>query len=137
MKKTEKSIPCVICQKPVVYQSRMTDHPESPEIFSCQQWLGVFEGEEDGMTRLLGCCSEECVAVFFLRGDAEEPEPLELEDKGCQNCLNQCMDMDLDPYCGAVNKPFGQVLHRGKPAECGPENKLWQLDTRRSKIGRL
>lgn len=50
--------------------------------------------------------------------------------KDCSNCGNRCMDMDLDPYCSAVNKPWGQVLHRGKPKECGPESKLWVIDTR-------
>lgn len=43
------------------------------------------------------------------------------------------MDMDMDPYCAVVNLPWGRVLHRGKPEECGEESKLWTLDTRRSK----
>lgn len=41
------------------------------------------------------------------------------------------MDMDLDPYCAAVNKPWGQTLSRGIPKECGPELKLWERDLRR------
>lgn len=56
--------------------------------------------------------------------------------KGCENCINKCMDMDLDPYCAAVNKPWGKVLYSGKPEECGPENKLWELDTRRIGLGK-
>jgi len=55
------------------------------------------------------------------------------EERGCGSCINCCMDMDLDPYCAAVNKPWGRVLFRGKPAECGPENKLWEKDTRRNR----
>ena len=55
----------------------------------------------------------------------------EVASHGCHDCLNRCMDMDMDPYCGAVNKPWGQTLHRRKPEECGSDNKLWQLDTRR------
>ena len=53
------------------------------------------------------------------------------EKKDCDNCGNRCMDMDLDPYCAAVNQPFGRVLFRGKPKECGPDSKLWTEDTRR------
>jgi hypothetical protein len=53
------------------------------------------------------------------------------EVKGCDNCGNRCMDMDMDPYCAAVNKPWGLVLHRGKPPECGDESKLWKADERR------
>lgn len=52
-------------------------------------------------------------------------------EKDCDNCENKCMDMDMDPYCAAVNKPFGTVLHRGKPKECGPESLLWKRDGRR------
>ncbi len=42
------------------------------------------------------------------------------EKKDCGNCGNRCMDMDMDmdPYCSAVNRPWGLVLHRGKPSEC-------------------
>ena len=57
------------------------------------------------------------------------PDP---EKKDCDNCGNKCMDMDMDPYCAAVNIPFGRVLFRGKPPECGPESKLWEPDTRRA-----
>lgn len=39
------------------------------------------------------------------------------------------MDMDMDPYCAAVNKPWGQVLYRGRPQECG-EFTLWEKDIR-------
>jgi len=60
-----------------------------------------------------------------------------MDERSCHNCLNQCMDMDLDPYCAAVNKPWGLVLHRGKPKECGPESKLWEKDTRNDKSERL
>jgi hypothetical protein len=40
------------------------------------------------------------------------------------------MDMDMDPYCSAVNKPWGLVLHQGIPEECGPERKLFVVDDR-------
>lgn len=40
------------------------------------------------------------------------------------------MDPDLQPYCAAVNKPWGRVLYRGRPDECGPDAKLWTEDTR-------
>lgn len=53
--------------------------------------------------------------------------------KDCDTCINKCMDMDMDIYCAAVNQPWGRVLYRGKPEECGPESKLWQIDTRRSR----
>ena len=52
------------------------------------------------------------------------------EEKQCSNCLHRCMDMDMDPYCAAVNKPHGQVLFRGHPTACGPKYKLWEQDTR-------
>lgn len=52
------------------------------------------------------------------------------EEKGCDNCINRCMDMDLDPYCAAVNKPWGLVLYRGHPKECGEARVLWEQDTR-------
>lgn len=54
-------------------------------------------------------------------------------EPSCTNCGNRCMDMDLDPYCAAVNKPWGQVLHRGVPKECLDEDgkrRLWVLDER-------
>lgn len=58
-------------------------------------------------------------------------------EKDCGNCGNRCMDMDLEPYCSAVNKPWGQTIAgRPRPPECGPEGKLWQLDTRGSKAPR-
>jgi hypothetical protein len=40
------------------------------------------------------------------------------------------MDMDMEPYCLDVNKPWGQNLSRGMPPECGPELKLWKPDER-------
>jgi len=52
------------------------------------------------------------------------------KEKDCHNCGNRCMDMDLDPYCSAVNQPWGQTLSHGKPKECGAENKLWEIDIR-------
>lgn len=56
--------------------------------------------------------------------------------KTCGSCGNQCMDMDMDPYCGApeirADWPIGKNLCRGRPEQCGPEGKLWVLDTRRS-----
>lgn len=68
MQKALKVNPCAVCDKPVFYQSRMSEHPESPEIIQCAEWMGVFEGD-DGLTRLVSCCSEACVAEFFARGD--------------------------------------------------------------------
>ncbi len=50
-------------------------------------------------------------------------------EKSCQTCLNRCMDMDLAPFFVAVNQPWGRVLWRGRPEECGPEFKLWKKDT--------
>lgn len=32
--------------------------------------------------------------------------------KTCYNCINRCMDMDMDPYCCAVNEPWGRSLTR-------------------------
>lgn len=55
---------------------------------------------------------------------------METNKKGCNNCINRCMDMDMDPYCAAVNKPHGLILARGIPTECGEGRKLWELDTR-------
>lgn len=52
--------------------------------------------------------------------------------KHCNDCGNRCMDMDMNPYCAAVNKPWGQVLFRGRPEECGPDGKLWVPDSRRN-----
>ena len=56
------------------------------------------------------------------------------QEKTCQTCGNRCMDMDMDPYCAAdevmKKHPFGLVLYRGLPEECGPERKLWELDKR-------
>lgn len=51
-------------------------------------------------------------------------------ERDCRNCGNRCMDMDLEPYCSAVNKPWGKVLHRGVPEQCGPERTLWVEDLR-------
>ena len=51
--------------------------------------------------------------------------------RSCENCQNRAMDMDLDPYCGAVNAPWGLTLTRGRPEECGKEFKLWKIDLRR------
>ena len=53
------------------------------------------------------------------------------EKKSCNNCGNRCMDMSMDPYCIAVNKPWGQALFRGHPTECGPDYRLWVRDARR------
>lgn len=57
------------------------------------------------------------------------------DQRDCNNCGNRCMDMDMGPYCAAVNEPWGQTLSRGKPKECGPESKLWVLDERRRRAG--
>jgi hypothetical protein len=73
MIKAMKVNPCAVCEKPVFYQSRMTEHPESPEMILCAEWMGVFEGE-DGRTCLVSCCSETCVTAFFARGDADDSE---------------------------------------------------------------
>ncbi len=51
--------------------------------------------------------------------------------KSCSNCLNRCMDMDMDPYCAAVNKPYGLTLRRGRAPQCA-NFELWQKDTRQS-----
>lgn len=51
--------------------------------------------------------------------------------RDCDNCGSRCMDMDMGPYCAAVNRPWGQVLYRGKPSECGESSKLWAEDKRR------
>lgn len=51
-------------------------------------------------------------------------------ERKCENCANRCMDMDMDPYCAAVNPPFGTTLIRGRVPECGDEAKLWELDRR-------
>lgn len=50
--------------------------------------------------------------------------------KVCETCGNRCMDMDMDPYCSAVNKVFGLRLSAGKPQECGHDSKLWVPDMR-------
>lgn len=55
-------------------------------------------------------------------------------ERSCMNCGNRCMDMDMDPYCAAVNKPWGTALSRGPVKECGPDLKLWVMDERRSKL---
>jgi hypothetical protein len=53
------------------------------------------------------------------------------EKKSCNNCGNRCMEpSDMNPYCSAVNKPWGQALYRGHPTECGPDFRLWTRDTR-------
>lgn len=58
------------------------------------------------------------------------------EEKQCNNCVHRCMDMDLEPYCAAVNKPFGQTLTRPRPRQCagasGTVYLLWEKDTRGS-----
>jgi hypothetical protein len=52
-------------------------------------------------------------------------------EKSCRTCINCCMDMDMDPYCAVVNKPYGLNLTRNpRPPECGEEYKLWERDTR-------
>lgn len=66
--------------------------------------------------------------------EAMQTEKREECERGCNNCGNRAMDMDLQIYCAAVNKPWGRVLFRGKPAECGPESKLWEEDTRASSL---
>jgi len=60
------------------------------------------------------------------RGGAPDPYT-----KTCLNCENRCMDMDLDPYCAAFNKPYGLILHKAKE-QCIVEGKLtrWQRDRR-------
>ena len=50
-----------------------------------------------------------------------------MTSKDCETCANRCMDMDMDPYCAAVNKPYG---YTGIPQECGEDRKLWQIDKR-------
>ena len=62
-------------------------------------------------------------------GMLPEEEPKEPE-KSCHTCANRCMDMDMDPYCAAVNQPWGQNLARGKPRECGEASLLWAPDLR-------
>lgn len=54
-----------------------------------------------------------------------------INPRECNTCGQRAMDMDMDPYCAAVNQPYGQRLSRGRPQECGPDAKLWQIDTRR------
>jgi hypothetical protein len=55
--------------------------------------------------------------------------------KDCNNCGNRAMDMSMDPYCAAVNKPYGRDLTRSpKPTECGPNSLLWIEDTRGKNI---
>jgi hypothetical protein len=66
----------------------------------------------------------------LFRDPPRSVSPVMSEERNCQNCLHQCMDMDMDLYCAAVNKPWGRVLHRGKPVECGPDSKLWEKDER-------
>lgn len=65
---------------------------------------------------------------------AEGPTPAPVEEqpvqKKCENCCNRCMDMDMDPYCAAVNKPYGRMLYSGRPPECGDDFKLWERDPR-------
>lgn len=63
----------------------------------------------------------------------EEPTDRSTVHRSCNNCLNKCMDMDMDPYCSVVNKPWGRVLRLGHPIECGDGFALWQLDTRNRK----
>lgn len=58
------------------------------------------------------------------------------EEKSCMNCGNRCMDMDLDPYCGAphitMKHHFGLSLRRGPLEEChvNGELTLWERDLR-------
>lgn len=58
--------------------------------------------------------------------------------KGCDTCLNRCMDMDMDPYCAApkvrLTYRYGLSLSRNAIPECkAVEGKyeLWEKDTRR------
>lgn len=67
------------------------------------------------------------------RQDVGDPVNTTTLQKSCNNCQNRCMDMDMDPYCAAVNRPWGQVLYSGIPKECGPSLTLWQIDTRGKK----
>lgn len=66
---------------------------------------------------------------------AEKEAPV--SEKTCGTCLHRCMDMTMDPYCAAPeilkDWPLGKNLCRGRPEQCGPEGKLWVLDTRREK----
>lgn len=55
--------------------------------------------------------------------------PKEEPKKWCLNCGNRCMEPDCNPYCAAVNPPWGRSLMQ-KPEECGPDNKLWIPDPR-------
>jgi len=57
-------------------------------------------------------------------------EEVPLDKRSCSGCLDRCMDMDMDPYCTAVNLPWGKVLTRGRPEECGEQYLLWQKDIR-------
>ncbi len=66
---------------------------------------------------------------------ADEDSLPVFENRSCSNCLHQCLEPDdMNFTCQAVNKPWGRYLHQGKPVECGPENKLWQIDTRQKVI---
>jgi hypothetical protein len=59
------------------------------------------------------------------------------EEKQCDNCLYRCMDMGMDPFCAAVDKPYGQTLTKPRPKLCsgvsGKEYHLWEKDTRGGK----
>lgn len=68
MNKESKQIPCATCSEPVFYESCTSDKPASPEMVCCLEWFGVFEGD-DGLTRIVACCSESCVRQFFARED--------------------------------------------------------------------
>jgi hypothetical protein len=74
---------------------------------------------------------------FQVRYSRMEDEQPVAPERSCDSCGNKSMDMDMDPYCAAVNLPWGKVLHRGRPEECGPDGKLYVLDVRRARVGRL
>lgn len=58
------------------------------------------------------------------------------DKKDCSTCVYRCMDMDLEPYCGAPKvrekHPYGLVLYSGAPQEClvEGEHTLWEKDFR-------
>lgn len=53
--------------------------------------------------------------------------------RSCSGCVDRCMDMDMEPYCVAVDPPWGRFLSRGRPVECGERYLLWQKDIRSSR----
>jgi len=49
------------------------------------------------------------------------------DERECATCEHLGQDADATHYCQAVNPPWGQSLIGGRPTECGPDLKLWQL----------